>query len=213
MVSLEDFTKDIRPHVPGCPEDVILNAIRKSCIRFCTDTWVIRETLQTFNADSDEDTYALTTISGDAVVGVISFLYDDLELAKKTEEELDIEDYGWRTADAGTPTMVTSPDNASSVRLNRRSEVGTTSEMKVRVATKPQPNAEEVQDALLNDWSVAIKYGALEQLYEIPEKGWSDMKQSVWYGKRFNFEVQRGKARAKMGHMNKSTTVKARAWV
>ena len=85
--------------------------------------------------------------------------------------------------------------------------------MMVRVATKPQPNAEEVQDALLNDWSVAIKYGALEQLYEIPEKGWSDMKQSVWYGKRFNFEVQRGKARAKMGHMNKSTTVKARAWV
>ena len=213
MATLEAFINHVGPHVPGCPEEIILDAIRDSCIRFCTDTWVVRETLQAFLADSDEDTYTLTPISGDAVVGIISFLYDEVELAKKTEEELDIIDSGWRTADAGTPTMVTSPDTAGSIRLNRKAEVGTTSEMRVRVATKPNPDDTEVQDVLLNEWFRAIKYGALEQLYEIPGKGWSDMKQSMWYGKRFNFEIQRGKARARMGHMTKSTAAKNMAWV
>lgn len=213
MAALEDFIKHVGPHVPGCPEEVILDAIRDACIRFCTDTWIIREDLQPFLADSDEDTYELSTISGDGIVGIISFLYDERELTKRTEEELDVIDSGWRTADAGTPTMVTSPDDAGSVRLNRKAEVGTTSEMKVRVATKPQSDADEVADVLLSEWFRAIKYGALEQLFEIPKKGWSDIKQSMWYGKRFNFEIQRGKARARMGHMAKSTTAKNMAWV
>jgi hypothetical protein len=213
MVTLESFIIHVGPHLPGCPEEVILDAIRDSCIRFCTDTWVIRETLQAFLADSDEDTYTLTPLSGDAVVGIVSFRFDEIELTKTTEEELDVLDFGWRSADAGNPTMVTSPDESGIVRLNRKAIVGTTSEMRVRVATKPQSDADEVQDALLNEWFRAVKYGALELLYEIPGKGWSDQKQSRWYGKRFNFEIQRGKARARMGHMTKSTVARSRAWI
>jgi hypothetical protein len=214
MATLDDFMKDVRPHIPGCPDGVALNAIRNACIRFCTDTWIIREDLKTINADADEDTYALTPAATyNTVVGIVSFLYDDVELDKKTEEELDIIDYGWRTADQGTPTFVTSPDSPASVTLNRKPETGTTSTMKVRVAIRPKRTATTVPDLLLSEWLSAIKYGALEELYEIPGKGWSDMKQSMWYGKKFNFQVQRGKARARMGHMTKSTAARQRAWI
>jgi hypothetical protein len=106
--------------------------------------------------------------------------------------------------------MCPTPDR---ILLNRVPAEAITDGMIVRIATRPTDSTTTINDQLFNDWRKAIKYGALEELLEIPSKGWSDMKQSIWYGKRFNFEIQRGKARARMGNMNKSTVAQARAWI
>ena len=210
--ALTEFLPQVQPHVPGCPEGVILEAIRNACIRFCTDTWLIRETLAPITVAVGADEYALTASTDNESIGIVSFLHDKRELDQKTEDELDIIDSGWRTADPGVASYVTMllPDVA---KLNREPAEEIVDGLIVRIATKPTDTADSVDDLLFNDWRKAIKYGAIEDLLEIPEKGWSNMKLSLWYGKRFNFEIQRGKARARMGFMSKSTTVKNRAWI
>jgi len=212
MPSLESFLPLVQPHAPGCPESIILNAIRNACIRVCTDSWLVRENLPASDIVAGVDDYTITASPGNETIGLISFLHNKLELGKRTEEELDIIDSGWRTADPGVATYVMAP-TPDRILLNRVPAETITGGMIVRIATRPTDSASEVNDLLFNDWRKAIKYGALEELYEIPEKGWSDMKQSIWYGGRFNYEIQRGKARARMGNMTKSTTAKVRAWI
>lgn len=210
--ALTEFLTQVLPHVPGCPETTAVNAIRNACIRFCTDTWLVRETLAAQNVTAAQDEYPIVASAENESVGLVSFLHDKLELPKKTEEELDVVDSGWRTADPGVATAVLCP-TPELVKLNRVPLESISGGMIMRIAIRPTDAAENVNDILLNDWLKAIKYGALEELHEIPGKGWSDMKQSIWYGKRFNFEIQSGKARARMGNMNKSTVAQARAWI
>ena len=210
--ALTTFLPQIQPHVPGCPESVILEAIRNACIRFCTDTWLVREDIAAQDVTAAQDEYQITASTDNESIGLISFLHDKLELGQKTEEELDIIDSGWRTADPGVATYVMLP-LPDLVKLNRVPAETITAGMIMRIATRPTDTADDVDDLLFNDWRKAIKYGALEELYEIPKKGWSDMKMSLWYGKRFNFQIQSGKARARMGNMNKSTMAQARAWI
>ena len=209
---LTAFLPQIQTHTPGCPEPVILEAIRNACIRFCTDTWLVRETLTPINVVVGTDEYALTASINNEAVGMVSFLHNKLELPKKTEEELDALDSGWRTADPGVATSVISllPDL---IQLNREPAEAITDGLIVKIATRPDDDATVVNDLLFNDWRKAIKYGALKDLFEIPGKGWSDMKQSLWYGKNFNYEIQKAKARATMGNLRGSTTAKNRAWI
>ena len=212
MSNLTDFLPQIQPSISGCPESIALDAIRNACIRFCTDTWLVRESLFASDIVAGVRDYTISASAGNETIGVISFLYNEIELPKMTEEELDVLDSGWRTSDPGVATAITAP-TPDRILLNRIPEETIINGMIARIATRPTDSATSVSDLLFNDWRKAIKYGALEELYEIPKKGWSDMKQSLWYGKKFNFEIQRGKARARMGNMTKSTVAKSRAWI
>ena len=209
--TLETFVPDVKVHVGACPEATIINALRNSCIRFCTDTWIIRENLTGDIAISTDDYTIIASVDNECL-GVIDFLYNKKKLPHTTEEELDLLDAGWRTADPGTPTSVTAPE-PDRVKLNRIPEATVIDGLKVTFAVRPTDAALSVNDKLFNDWRDTIKYGALQELMEIPGKSWSDMKQSVWYGTRFNFGIQKGKARATMGNMKKSTSAVMRSWI
>jgi len=211
MATLESILPLIQPHIPGCPESIALDAIRNACIRFCKDTRLIRETLPADDIISTVDDYTMTASLNNDIVGIVHFLYDERELPGHTEEELDIIDNGWRTADPGEATayMSISPNR---FKLNRVPDETIVGGLIVRIATRPTDTATEVNDILFNDWRETIKYGALSELLEIPEKLWSDMKQSIWYGKRFNFGIQSGKAQSVKGNLKKSTGAVMRSW-
>ena len=210
--SLTEFLPDVTPSVPGCPRSLILDAIRNACIRFCEETWIIRETLTAIDVVAGTDVYTLTASTNNLPVGLIHFSYNERDLTFKTEEELDIIDQGWRVADPGTPFFVTSP-SPDTFRLNRVPSEAITDGMVPRIATKPTNETSSVDDLLYRDWRDGIRAGALQELKGIPDKGWSDDKAAMSNGQLFNFYIQRGKARAVMGHMRKSTTAKMRQWV
>jgi len=212
MADLTDFLPDVAPSVPGCPQALMLDAIRNACMRFCEDAWIIRETLAAIDVNIGVDEYTMTASAGRKPVGIVNFLFDSRQIDIKTEEELDIIDSGWRTADPGVAfyaSMLT-PDT---FKLNRVPAEAIVGGMIVRIATKPSNTATAVDDLLYRDWRDAIRYGALEELKEIPDKGWSDAAKATEFGRKFNFQIQRGKARAVMGHAKKSTTVKMRSWI
>ena len=211
-VSIDSFLKHVLPQVPGCPESLATDAIRNACIRFCTDTYIVRENIPASDVLIGVEDYTITASTNNEVVGMVSFVYDGTELPMKTEEEADIDDHGWRTTDPGVATYVMAPE-PDRILLNREPVETITDGMIVRIATRPTDTTTLVNNLLLQDWKHAIKYGALEELLEMPDKGWSNIKSSLYYGGKFNFEIQRGKARATMGNHRKSTVAKSHAWV
>lgn len=210
---LTSFIKQVMPHVSGCPEAIVIDATREAAVKFCTHTQIIREKIPPIDVLAGTDEYNIVASSEKEVVGIVSFLYNNRELHQKTEEELDIIDCGWRTAEPGVATYVAVPEPGRFI-LNRIPIEDIPGSIVIKAATKPAGNAENLDDALHSNWIEAIKYGSLESLFEIPGKGWSDMNQALWYGKRFNYLIQSGKARARMGHLtNKTTVAQLRAWV
>lgn len=211
-VQLSTFLPNIRPAVPGCPQSLMEQAVRDACIRLCIDSWILREDIAAGDILVDVDDYLIIPSQNSRMISLVSILYKGRELPKKTEEELDHIDPGWRTAGPGDATYVTmtEPDR---VRLNRVPSETTVGGFIPRIITKPAEDTQLVDQRLYNDWRKGIEYGALSLLLEIPKKKWSDMEMSVWYGKKFNFEIQRAKDRARMSYFKKSTSVRNRAWV
>ncbi len=211
MATLDGFIYLVAPYLKGCSEAAMINALRNSSIRFCTETWIARETATPISAIAGQDTYTLAASSGLEPVGVISLRYDNVELDKTTEEKLDQFDSGWRSASSGMPTafMMDSPDV---IWLNRAPAVAVSNGIRVRMAVRPTDTSAEVPDILYNDWRKTIMHGALEELLEMPDKSWSDPKMSAWHGRRQVFGLQSAKARARMGHQTTPPSVQPRSW-
>jgi len=211
-VSLDVFIPQVSPFAPGCPEEVAKEAILNACIKFCEESWILREDIPAGNIVAGIDDYTISPQVGREVVSVISFLYNEVELARKTEEELDREDYGWRTADPGTPTAIIQLEPGR-VRLNRIPSESVIGGLIPRVVTKPTEDASTVDERLFNDWKKAIRYGALEEIQSIPNKMWTDIKLADRNGRLFSNEIQKAKARANMSYFKRSTTAQMRPWI
>jgi len=210
--SLETFLPLIRPHLQGCPDAVMRDSILQSCRRLAQDSMISRQYINAGDIVAGSDDYTITPLSGTEVVRVISLVYLDIELTRKTEEELDIIDPGWRTADPGVATYYSQP-KPYRIRLNRVPAETTVAGFLPRIASKPALDATTVDDLFWDDWQDVIKQGALTELKEIPNKQWSDFKMSVWHGKRFNFGIQKAKAEAQKNFMKKTTRIQSRAWI
>ena len=212
--SISSFSDNIRPFVKGCPDDAIEAAVREACIELCEKSLVIRVDITPGDIVTGFDDYTITADSDTLPLIILSLMYDDNSepLLPKTEKELDIIDPGWRTADAGPATWFIGLAR-DRFRLNRVPDEDITDGLTPRIATRPTEDAEQVDIRLLNEYSRAIKHGALSDLMEIPDKPWSDDKRSLWHGNRFNVEIQRARSAADKGYQLASTYVKPRNWI
>jgi len=211
-VALTVFIPQVQPFVPGCPREAQLEAILNACIKFCEESWIVREDIPAGNILSGTDDYTISPQSGREVVSVISFLYKGSELSRVTEEWLDEHDYGWRTADPGVPKAIIQLEPGR-VRLNRVPDENVVDGLVPRVITKPTEDATTVEERLFNDWKKAIRYGALEELLSYGGKKWTDVKLADRNGRLFSNEIQKAKARANMSYFRRSTTVAMRPWI
>jgi len=210
--ALTAFLPGIVPNIPGCPRNTFLSAIRDACIKFCDESWAIRETLAAFDVTSGTQEYTLASAdTGRKVLGIVSYQYNGRNLDPKTQAELDVIDQGWRQADAGTPFYYYSPAPGI-LGLNREPDETITGGQQVVVAVGPTQTATVVDTRLYTEWKEAIERGAMMILKDIDGKSWSDTKSSVYYGKFFNQFVQRARAAAEKGNLRTSTTARMRAW-
>jgi len=208
---LEKFVSGVLPHVPGCPESLAINMIRRAVIRLCEDSTIWRDDIPAGDIDIDVADYTITPPADTRIIALMSLMYDGVEMTKRTEEWLDVNDSSWRNSNPGSPTSIVNyaPDRFILNRVPTKTIVGG---MVSRVILKPTNDALVCGDLIYNDWSEAVEHGAISLLMEIPEKKWSDMNLSMYHGRQFNFQIQRARARATMGFAKKSTTAQMQSW-
>lgn len=208
----EDYLSRVRQDAPGCPESVMIDAVRDAAIELCERAHIWRETLAAINTIIGTDRYTLTPATANTnVVLPVSVLYKDKPLEGKSEEELDATDYGWRTADNGQPTAFIN-DPGGILWLNRKPEEAITGGLVVRVSLKPTQTATAAADFLYQDHLEAIAHGAKRRLMETVGKKWSNADGSRFHGAKFNYYVAQAHAKATKGGNRKSTYVRMRAW-
>lgn len=211
-ILFEDYLNEVRPDVPGCPEATMENAVRNACIELCEKALIWRETLAAIDSVVGTDQYTLSSADAEAAVHMpIYVAYDTTPLDGYSEEELDIIDYGWRTAGQNIPSAYLMVPGGI-LWFNRKPAVAITGGIVTRVAIKPKPDAIGADDFLYNDWHEAIAHGAKRRLMEVEGKKWSNPKSARFHGAKFNFFVQDAHARATKGNIRKSTTAKMIAW-
>ena len=212
--SIDTLLKFVLPYLPGCPENLAIDALRSAAVRLCEDSLIWRYNITPIDVVTGTDEYTINPPSKSSIIAPITIQYDgqDVPLPIRTEEWLDIHDSGWRLGKDGQPTAVVmlAPEI---IKLNRKPEKDITGGLVPRVALKPTDSADTIDDILATHWKKALRFGALNELYEIPGKKWSDAERAEHYGNLFNFEVQRARAVANKGFSRSDIAVKMRRWV
>jgi hypothetical protein len=194
-VKYETLFADILPMVQGCPDPLIINAIRAAVIEFCEKTGAYQVELEPITTISGTYEYDLEAPTGYNVHKIVWLTYEGNDLETSTPTLVEQNYSNWR-ASTGTPEvyvkasqnlfqLIPVPDStrASSVRL--------------RAQLKPNRASTSCDSAILDDYRDAIVNGALFRILRIPSRDWSDLQASILYSKLYQEGVLDAERRAR----------------
>lgn len=149
-----DLFNDILPHVPGCPEPMLEDAIRRTAIRFCRDSHIWEEELQSIYLAAGVDRYELELPEETEVLSLMSSIQRTAPDEKGQEVWPSINVFGLLHF-----SPLPDPDKGP---------------VEIRAILKPSKDATGVPDRIGLDYSEALIHGTIATLQEIPGRDWSN---------------------------------------
>ena len=176
------FLPEAAPLVPGCPNPVIVNAVRNAAIEFCTETLAWQETQDAFSATSAEFPLTLDAPSGARVVQVVSMTVEGAPVDPVAEDLLDQTVPGWRTQTGSGVLGFYQPDDVT-VSTYPLPETALT--FRLRVAYSPTRAASSMNADIAQRHMESIVAGAAARLMDMPAQPWTNAVQAEVYRMRF----------------------------
>lgn len=114
-------------------------------------------------------------------------------------------------ADASRPEAVTmvSPQRYVVLPLPDAQETYT---VRMWLALKPLRTADEMDEQVFNELEDLFVWGALETLFSMPNKPWTNPDYAVHYGNKFREGYLEKRRRANIGHVRGPMSVRSQAW-
>lgn len=169
MASLSDFLPYVLPYVAGCSRPLAELHIRNVLMDFCAWAPIAQQVLDPITVIQGVRDYDFETEAGTFVTSVreVTFLGRPLAIYKLGDPQID-----YTGQAAGPPSgIVLNANNAFS--LNITPEATSMGALRMVVATKPGPQAQQVADLLLNDYGYEIGQGVVARLMKIPGQAFS----------------------------------------
>lgn len=115
-------------------------------------------------------------------------------------------------ADAAKPESVTmvSPQRYIVLPLPDGEETYTA---RMWLALKPLRDADDMDEQAFNELEDLIVWGALETLFSMPNKSWTNPEYAVHYGNKFREGYLEKRRRANLGHVGGALTVRSVSWI
>jgi hypothetical protein len=169
MAALDDFFPGIRQNINGPLEIMMRSSVLKAARTFCRESLVVRQTIEL----------------DDVAVGqqVTLTAADDLVKCVKRLQVYDLSPQLVRPE--CDPVVLKAGIDFTVQSANQLTFVKAYGKALIVFAIEPKPDATEVPDVLLDDYSDVIAYGALEDLYLMPHKPWSDPQMSQYFRRFF----------------------------
>ncbi|RLM26503.1 hypothetical protein BIY29_05440 [Brenneria alni] len=164
MAALDVFLPVIRKHISGPLDLMMRQSALEAAITFCRESLFCRDTLTLENVAAGA-THALTENNQVKCVKRLQ--------VKDYSERLNNADASGRELLAGIDFAVISANHISFNRAFGRVEI--------LFAVEPRRNASEVPDALADDYIDVIAAGALDDLYLMPGRPWSDPQRAAYF--------------------------------
>jgi hypothetical protein len=183
MAALADFTRHVRPEVPGCPEIQILDAVLHAGIEFCKRTKIMRETV-TIETVADTARYDLTDelVDGaepDEVMNVSRG--NNIDLSPSSEQDF----LANGLEDSGTPQYFYLDGNDLVLGLKPSAAETLT----VTVKARPTEAATTLPDELYRRYRLEIAAGAKAFLMLMDKQPWTNLQQAAIHSAAFNLAV------------------------
>ena len=206
-MKLEDLLYRVRPQVPGCPEEVAIDALRVAAEHLCRESHLWQKQLSPASIYKGIGDYQLPTPAYTRVVSPLRVDVSGHKLEHRHTGELDAWDEDWRERVGPEPHYWTmnSPDE---VVIVPKPEADKPDALVARVSLEPAENDLDLPD-WFHQYTNCLKEGALAELKEIPGKPWSDPKMMQLHQRRFHREVARARYDASRGFTNRPIRTKA----
>jgi hypothetical protein len=201
MATLTSFAKYVRPYVPGCPEPILLDAIKDACVEFCKRTLIFTRDIEIVTVIGQR-AYAPSLAAEEAP--------EQIEMIERDTYALDDSSFHEFKGDitlrsAGTPTKYYLDENGDIVLGPIPDAIET---LAATVAIKPAEDATTVPDALLSHWSEYIAAGAKAALFGQENVEWGDPTKAASNGMAFDEGVNKAlMKRARGGTRKRLRTV------
>lgn len=192
MIKFEDMLNDVLPDVPGCTNELAINALRNAAIELYTKSWIYTQACdpqQTVIGVADYDLDIFTNYKN---IGIVSAQIDDAKLIPIGVTSLNRSNLRWQD-DTGTPTNYLAYDYMS-VRLYPIPDKVAT--LHTTVALTPTKTATGIEDFIYDLYSEQLAAGAKARLMLIPNKPYTDPNTSREYRAQFAAAITDAKWRA-----------------
>lgn len=167
MVAVSAFRQRVAGRTPGILDYVIDIAVLDTCVEFCDETLIVKQTLDPVRALAGTNSLEVDLPAQTALARVMRVWVDGLEIFPRQEDDVD----GPRGLIVTGATPVTRPRFffEDSRNLNFDSVLDKDYDVVIRAALKPSRSATEVADVLLEDWVEVITHGALYRILSQPD--------------------------------------------
>lgn len=190
-VSFETFLPEVMPEVIGCPEQIVINAVRNATDEFCKATNIWKYTHDPMASIAGVAEYELDVPSHAQVASVLSVKQGDWMVEGKSEDWLNSAIHDWQDQESTSSAYYTF-ETPPVIRLVPYPSATVANDIRVRVSLRPTPNASKTDSALYNEWHEVIAHGALSRLKAMTDKPWTDLNGVAYHKSLFLDQV--GKA-------------------
>lgn len=204
MAALSDFYPYVLPEVPGCPEPTVDIALRSSLIEFCEKTLVIQRDLDPVTVVRGIVDYDIDPPTDQLVTRLMRVWYKDYELSPMAPDNVgDAEVYNRLFAGADTeradPRFFIQKDERTFTIYPIPKDT-VPNGLTLRAAFKPTRAAEDIEDALFEDYAETIAHGAKFRLLSMASKPWTNGPGASIALAAFNGGINVARQRATRGH-------------
>ncbi|QMV32517.1 virion structural protein [Ralstonia phage Claudette] len=203
MKPLDVFMPIIHRFAPGCPEPTAFAAIREAAIKFCERTRLWR---------CDDEFDVTANECADVAVPYGAALYE-MELVQFNGRDLRPVSTQW--LDEQAPEWRTNTQASQAQYVTQYSEDTLTfyppdnGRVKVYGLLKPTLDADSLPDFIADKYRKTIADGALSELLIIPGKTWMSADLAVFFGSRFDRELDRLSTKTIKGQQRAPVRTKA----
>lgn len=201
MAKFDYFRKRVLPHVPGCSEPLLDQAILDTAIDFCRDTQVVTMEIDAFETEANTADYDLDVPAGYELEQMVNVWVDGLPISPPSLDVLSMTAFG-ENPSPGRPTAYSQPDEMT-LRLYPTPDMAYT--ITGSVVVRPSTTATTLPDVLEKRWTDPIVAGALMRLLVIPGQPFTNVSMVKLWGPQYNDGVVRAKIAA--SRMNNSRAV------
>jgi len=193
------FLPEVLPAVPGCPQILAVDAIRKTAIDFCE-----RGLAWLYNHDplpslANEGTYPFEPPTGSLVCEVRQAKYNNIRLIPKTTEQLDEMYQNWQTETGTQPAYYTQIDEDNIILVPMPSSA-ISDALVMLVALKPTLDSTEVDDRIYQQHLIPISVGAKAKLMMMDGQPWTNEKKAAYLAGVYEEAVSKARYKASSGH-------------
>lgn len=187
-VTIVSMFDNVLPELPGCSNEMAINAIRQSAIDLCRRSKVWSPEPELDDVEAGEPNPILSPPAGSVVMDVREVSIEGRPIDPKSRDELDYEYPNWRT-DTGLPRAYTM--DGETLRLVPTPDTTIVGGLEVRLSLLPADNATTLPRWMVTRYGDGICSGAKQRLMRMPKKPWSDESMAGFYENEFHATAAR----------------------